>query len=397
MKKTLTLLASVAALALVFSGCTTVYTGEEYYSYSPKHKTDNSREAESLFDDEEKNVDSTNDWQNPLANENQTVEVRHVYYDYSPMYVPVVVPWWYGYYGWMSYPYPRYWGSHFYIGFGYDPFYDWCWDWYSPWYTYHPYYGYYWPSYNYGWGHYGWFNQPYYAYDPSPAPRRNRDFGPRRGSEFDNNGNGNTSWGANRRGFQTASNEYSSGVRTINSTSGYGYNRRSAVSTNSGEGYSRGNNSSSGSTSYNRRDSRSTGSDVYGRGTENVYSSPNRSSGTVNRTIETVKGILNSRNSSSEGNSNSGSYNRRSNENSGSSTPTYNRSSEGSSRRSNNSSPSYTAPSRSSSPSYSAPSRSSSPGYSAPSRSSSGSSSGSSRSSGSSGSGSNSSSGRRGR
>ena len=41
MKKMLTLLASVAALALVLSACTTIYTGEEYYGYSPKHKQNN--------------------------------------------------------------------------------------------------------------------------------------------------------------------------------------------------------------------------------------------------------------------------------------------------------------------------------------------------------------------
>ena len=245
MKKMLTLLASVAALALVSSACTSVYTGEEYYGYSPTHKQNNVQEMETLFDDEQKAEDNQSDWQNPLANneDNSTVEVRHVYYDYSPMYVPVVVPWWYGYYGWMSYPYSRYGGSHFYMGFGYNPYYDWYWDWYSPWYDYHPYYGYYWPGYNHhGWGYYGWFNQPYYAYNTDPAPRRNRDFGPNRnGRDAYNSGNDNADYRVNRQGFSTASNDYSSGVRTINTTSGTGYNRSSAVKSNSGDEYKRSN------------------------------------------------------------------------------------------------------------------------------------------------------------
>ncbi|MCL5990736.1 MAG: hypothetical protein M1419_01360 [Bacteroidetes bacterium] len=399
MKNMLTLLASVAALTLVFSACTSVYTGEEYYGYSPKHKQNNDKDMETLFDDEKNSEVQSSDWQNPLANndDNSTVGVRQVYYDYNPMYVPVIVPWWYGYYGWMSYPYPRYGGPHFYIGFGYNPYYDLCWDWYSPWYDYHPYYGYNWSNYNYGWGYYGWFNQPYYSYNTGSAPRRNRDFGPNRNGREYSSGNDNGGYRVNRTGFSTTSNDYSSGVRTINTTSGNGYNRRSAVKSNSGDEFIRSNGNTSSGIGYNRTDTRSTSRDAYKSGAGNNYSAPNRTSQSVNRTIETVKGILNNRNSSSDGNSNSGSTNRGNYErqNSGNSSPTYNRSSEGSSYKS--STPTYSGSSnRSSSPTYTAPSRSSSPSYTAPSRSSSGSSSGSSRSSGS-GSGSNSSSGRRGR
>jgi len=72
-------------------------------------------------------------------------------------YVPVINPWWNN---WSAISYSPFYGSGFSFG---SP----CvvYDWYSPWYNYHPYYGNSWagiPS----WGYWSWCSQPLYSYFP---------------------------------------------------------------------------------------------------------------------------------------------------------------------------------------------------------------------------------------
>lgn len=143
------------------------------------------------------------DWVNPMTQEDVDPQEDNldetspqaatnvVYRSYSaPQYVPVVVPWWDSYSGWMGGCYSRpvvvvryrnwYWGWNTYC------------DWYSPYYDYHPWYGgyfsYYRPRY-YGWN-YGywrpWHHYPIYSYGHpfTPAPHKPntvRSWGPSRG------------------------------------------------------------------------------------------------------------------------------------------------------------------------------------------------------------------------
>ncbi len=138
------------------------------------------------------------DWVNPMATDddpqedyNDDVTQQRIttagYQPYSsPQYVPVIVPWWDSYSGWMGGCYSRpvvvmryrnwYWGWNSYC------------DWYSPYYDFHPWYGgnfsYYRPRY-YGWNRpfwRPWQHYPIYTYsNPTQKPNSVRSWGPTRG------------------------------------------------------------------------------------------------------------------------------------------------------------------------------------------------------------------------
>ncbi len=378
MKKILSMLASVAVIGIILTGCSTTNTGEDYFGYSPKHKVQEP-DVRTIYDNNNNNADDNQGtWQNPLSDnyDNTYSNAGGVYNSYNPLYVPVIVPWWYNYYGWMSYPfYRRHYYSGFYISFGYSPFDDYYNDWYSPWYDYNPYYGYYWPTNTY-YGYYGWFRQPYYAYNPGPAvPRKNRNFGPSRdGNVLTNSGTGGD-WRINRTGYSgSSSSGYSSGRRTVYNTtpgsvysttgsvysSGSGrYNRSGNGNTSNGSVYSQSGskwNSNSG-TGYNKSGNNGTNRSFFKNGADNANPG-NQSGGQMNRNSGAIKG--NPPSWKNEGGYNSGSAVKRS----------FGKSIE-------RSTPAYTRPSGGISfPSFNRSSGGSrnSGGYSAPSRSSSGSS-----------------------
>lgn len=155
--------------ALIIAGC--VSTGgsrENNFGYKrPEYK-----EPERIYNNETKEV-----WINPLADDEINYSWTNTYYAFrAPVFVPVIIPWWAGYYDWMGYPYWRR-GHGVYISFG--GFYDWAW--YCPWYSYHPYYGHYWYSHN--WYH-PWYHHPVYDFhkEPIKEQKKNRNFGPSRGN-----------------------------------------------------------------------------------------------------------------------------------------------------------------------------------------------------------------------
>lgn len=241
-------------------------------------------------------------WKNPLAEEDRYEEARQMevnnYYYGNAGYVPVIAPWWDRYYGWGS---PMRQGGVF-ITFGAYRSYEW----FSPWYDFHPYYGCSWYDYYYVRPHYrAWYNQPVYAYSPYYRSSWNY-FGTNRGfyshsgytnnprSSHNNNRNynprsqnvdyrrTNANYGAsNSRGrndnYQNS--RSNGGRRSQSSGSSYsgssGSSSRSGSYSNSGNsGNSRSNGSSSRSSS-NRR-----GGGSYNKGGNSSKSSGNsRSSG----------------------------------------------------------------------------------------------------------------------
>ena len=198
MKTSLLLIPFVALLAI---GCASTKGNQEsYFGYSNSPKIESKESAPRIkehkdtpvadksvtnqdADQDNDNVDADSsqdqDWVNPLADDdaadNQDSDdgnyaaVPSGYYPYSaPAYVPVVVPWWDYYSGWMGSYYTRpviavrY--SNWYWGWG-----SYC-DWYSPYYAYHPCYGvsfgYYRPFYGGGYHTYWrpWHHYPIYSY-----------------------------------------------------------------------------------------------------------------------------------------------------------------------------------------------------------------------------------------
>ncbi|MBI3260051.1 MAG: hypothetical protein HYZ54_11330 [Ignavibacteriae bacterium] len=201
MKTALLLIPFIALLAI---GCaSTKGSQESYFGYSNSPKIEsnepaprnNERKNNPVTDKSVTNQDITQnpdddidadssqdqDWENPLSDDVSTDDqdsddrnysaVPSGYTSYAaPAYVPVVVPWWDYYSGWMGNYYVRpviavryrnwYWGWNSYC------------DWYSPYYDYHPCYGssfgYYRPYYN-NWGYRNywrpWHHYPIYTYN----------------------------------------------------------------------------------------------------------------------------------------------------------------------------------------------------------------------------------------
>lgn len=199
MKKNFTAVA-LAILGLYLAGCGTSGTVEDNFGYNrPDYKVEPVR-TEKKVAVVNKNASEEN-WENPLAADNagndENNNVSWVASSQNVVYVPVIVPWWYDYYGWMSYPSYRYRHSGIYIGFGYNFWNDWYspyYDWYSPWYSYDPYWGYNW-HHRPHWGYHDWYyhdsyyhNHHGYSYEPDRVKNRtDRNFGSRRSGVYNTN------------------------------------------------------------------------------------------------------------------------------------------------------------------------------------------------------------------
>lgn len=174
-------------LVIALSGCVSTGSRGEYFGYNnaPRHAEVPAPPPEDRS------------WSNPLQQDPQPQQAvnRVDYYDTpndsrSYGYVPVIVPWWDGYYGWPGFSSPYF---SVRLSYGYYPAYN---PWYSPWYDYNPFYG--GPCRN--WGYSSWhrpwhydspwyYHRPWY-YDPwrysPPVPRQperwgTRNFGAQRG------------------------------------------------------------------------------------------------------------------------------------------------------------------------------------------------------------------------
>lgn len=121
----------------------------------------------------------------------------HVYTNY----VPVINPWWNN---WSVISY-----SPFY-GFGYSSP---CviYDWYSPWYNFHPFYGNSWIG-RPAWGYWSWCNQPLYSFYPR---RLNGSIYRNYYPDFDNYRHGNMS---NRNNYGSRNESYGYSNNTINNS-----------------------------------------------------------------------------------------------------------------------------------------------------------------------------------
>jgi hypothetical protein len=184
---------ALAIMGLYLAGCGTSGTVDDNFGYNrPDYKVEPVRTEKKVVV-VNKNTSEEN-WENPLAGDNtgndDNNNISWVSSSQNVVYVPVIVPWWYDYYGWMSYPSYRYRHSGIYIGFGYDYWNDWYspyYDWYSPWYSYDPYWGNNW-HYRPHWGYHDWYyhdnyyhNHHGYSYEPDRVKNRtDRNFGVRR-------------------------------------------------------------------------------------------------------------------------------------------------------------------------------------------------------------------------
>ncbi len=182
MKSTMKILLISALTLLISTGCSNSgSTRESYFGYNNNPKFE--EESENRLTEK---VD--NQWVNPLGNnKNQVSNYNDVVYQTNglryqePMYIPVIVPWWSSYYGWMS-PYNnrRFYSNSYYDSYGYCGY-----DWYSPWYEYHPYYG----GYYYDWyrPHRSWYNYNSYTdnHDRPEKKESYRNFGASRGTYSD--------------------------------------------------------------------------------------------------------------------------------------------------------------------------------------------------------------------
>ncbi|MCK5741040.1 MAG: hypothetical protein KAH48_02390, partial [Chlorobi bacterium] len=242
MKKNLKLATMILAAALTVTSCAST-SSNDYYGYNNTPVTGYEAQTYAgrgqLIEDQNNNEG----WSNPLSENydeaNYVSESQYgnqvVYYNASsPMYVPVIIPWWHRYNDWLYSPgfsiyasYHRGWYS------GYN--------WYSPFYDYHPYYGWSWPHRHYYGGYYGhhyndwyyrghhsWWHQPRYGYSHnryvSSRPRSVRRFGPSRGSVSDYN--------RNSRRSTVASSRYASNTRSSRDASSRA-SLRSSVSSRS--------------------------------------------------------------------------------------------------------------------------------------------------------------------
>jgi len=199
-------------IAFIITGCASQKgTKEDYFGYNNSPTINESTDKPTVTSKPKRSAPPTDsaitlsdppkdDWVNPMAQDDDPQEdyqddaVQPVttvgYQPYSsPQYVPVVVPWWDSYSGWMGGYYSRpvvvvrypnwYWGWNSYC------------DWYSPYYSHHPWYGGYFSHYRpryYGWNHNywrPWHHYPIYNYGhTNPVPRKPnsvRSWGPSRG------------------------------------------------------------------------------------------------------------------------------------------------------------------------------------------------------------------------
>lgn len=168
--------------ALFAVSCSSTGGTDSYFGYSNKPRANEPRPADDI-----QTQSSSQAWTNPMAKQtddarNQEValrseDLRRNDYNYNrTVFVPVIVPWWSGYYGWVSVRHHSRWHHHPSSGF-------WGCGWYSPWYDYHPYYGRYWDPWA-PWYHRSWYHQPVYAYSTNKPNYRDtyRSFGANRGS-----------------------------------------------------------------------------------------------------------------------------------------------------------------------------------------------------------------------
>jgi hypothetical protein len=216
------------------------------------------------------------EWENPLADkssyeepEREQMVVNNYYYG-NAGYVPVIAPWYGGYYGWGNAGRR----NGVYVTFGAHRSYEW----FSPWYDFHPYYGCTWYDYYYVHPHYRtWYNQPVYAYSPyygrswrywgyeRPRGRNDVTYNPRSSRvdyrrtdanyrsyrSDDRRSNSRSSQNSSRQNSSRSNDSYSSPTNSNGSYSGSSGNSRSGSSSNS-----RG---SSGSYEQRNNNSRSSG------------------------------------------------------------------------------------------------------------------------------------------
>ncbi len=228
MKKFIISIAASVIFILMITSCSSTQSSHgDYFGYN-KPPADKFYSNNSSAQDQNGDISGQNnvrtaenaekEWKNPLADDYSggvassrsayNPDIQVYYNDISPMYVPVIVPWWDRYYGWVSYPRR---GINIFIGSGYyGAYYGTYWggyyggyyayDWYNPWYTYHPYYGYSWSRYVYP-TYYSWWNQPIYSRHYGRSVRTNevRTWGPSRGNINDRTGTSLVSSGSGNR------------------------------------------------------------------------------------------------------------------------------------------------------------------------------------------------------
>ncbi len=180
--KTYNTILVVILTALIAASCSSIGGSGSYFGYSNKPRANESRPS-----GDTQIQTSSQTWTNPMVK--QTDDSRYQYlalrsedlrrndYNYNrTVFVPVIVPWWSGYYGWVSVRHHGRWYYHPSSGF-------WGCGWYSPWYDYHPYYGRYWDPWA-PWYHRSWYHQPVYAYSTNKPNHRDtyRSFGANRGT-----------------------------------------------------------------------------------------------------------------------------------------------------------------------------------------------------------------------
>lgn len=176
----------LSALCLIsvitLAGCVSTEPRSEYFGYNNITRSEETTPV----------VKKENNWQNPLRDASQNED--HTYTaDYrSYGYIPVIVPWWDGYYNWpgFSRTYIRF--SYGYPGYYYPPYYPW----YSPWYDYNPFYGgvFYYPEYRY-W-HRPWYSDWRPVTPITPTRTGVRNFGSQRGQFTPENGNNSRTGGS---------------------------------------------------------------------------------------------------------------------------------------------------------------------------------------------------------
>lgn len=282
MKKGLNIIIGALSVLLFVSCATQNQNDSGFYGY------DNSPEREIQSEPEK----PKKEWENPLADKSSYEEpereqmVINNYYYGNQGFVPVIAPWYGGYYGWGS----RARGGGVFLTYGTFRSYEW----YSPWYDFHPYYGCTWYDYYYVNPHYRtWYNQPIYAYSPyygrswqyfgnsRPNTRNDVSYNPRSSNVDYRRTSAN--YGSNR-----------SGERRSNSRSNGQARQGSSRSTNS---YSPPANSNG---SYRGSSGRSSGSSSGRRGSSGSY----EKSGSSSRSSGSSRGS-NSRGGSSRGGSSS--------------------------------------------------------------------------------------------
>ena len=248
MKKFLIIMLATATLAIF--GCSSTNSGG-YFGYNNKPDYPDTKPA---VQNQPAAVTGNSDagWVNPMDQSNNSIrKLDYVYADYSYqynpyIYVPVIVPWWNNYHGWVSYPFP---GSHFSVY--YSNF--WGCNWYSPWYVYHPYYGGYWGS-HYASGYNHWYHQPVYTHNTRPVDKSTyRSFGENRGTYSNNRvrSTANSSSDRYRTGTAVPGRVESSSQRgSANSAASTGNTYRSTSNT----GSSRSNSAVTGGTSSSRNE-----------------------------------------------------------------------------------------------------------------------------------------------